>query len=167
MYDGHQTIPANGAIAGLNNNYDTQWKGSWLGLDALLGLSEKLSLNSTVELSLGRNTRRRPIGICATIWRIRQFQACREWHGTVVSLGAAYPLQQESETECLRLSIRSGDTDAGYDQTNFSYGTTSYLHPESGELGFDSVLVGCELPVLRSVPNQDSLCSYGEWQRLS
>ena len=80
---------------GLNNSYDTQWKGSWLGLDALLGLGEKLSLNSTVEYHWVNYS-------AEANWNLRsdgtsgQLQTCRErsWHGV---RGCLIPIQQQSE----------------------------------------------------------------------
>lgn len=47
--NGHQTIPATGAFAGLNSTYRTKWKGPWLGLELLGEGANNLSSFLLVE----------------------------------------------------------------------------------------------------------------------
>jgi len=47
--NGVQTIPATGAIAGLNSSYDAQWTGPWLGLEA--GMVTKGDLRLAVDVA--------------------------------------------------------------------------------------------------------------------
>lgn len=47
--DGYQTIPASGAFAGLDSNYDATWFGPWLGVDSRINFSEKFSVALNLE----------------------------------------------------------------------------------------------------------------------
>ncbi|MDD5058246.1 MAG: hypothetical protein PHQ60_10260 [Sideroxydans sp.] len=132
MYDGVQTLPANGALTGLNNSYNTQWKGAWLGMDALLNLGEHISLNSTaeyhsVDYSADAN------------WNLRSdfkhpvsFSHVAKGNGTLVSVGIAYRFNRNFQINT-SYERQKWNTYQGYDQTNFSYGATNYytLNPVS------------------------------------
>lgn len=132
MYEGNQTIPANGAISGLNNGYATQWKGSWLGVDALLGLPGNLSLISTVEYHR--------VGYSAEAdWNLRSdlahpvsFRHVAKGSGKLVSVGVSYRFSRNFLMNTL-FERQQWKTSTGYDQTNFSYGATNYytLNPIS------------------------------------
>lgn len=132
MYDGQQTIPANGAIPGLNNSYDTQWKGSWLGMDALLGLGESVSLTSTVEYHWVDYS-------AEANWNLRNdfahpvsFKHVAKGYGLLASAGASYRFSRNFLVNVL-FERQKWNTYQGYDQTNFSYGATGYytLNPIS------------------------------------
>jgi len=47
--DGLQTIPAIGAFAGLDSNYDASWFGPWLGLDSRINFSDKFTVALNLE----------------------------------------------------------------------------------------------------------------------
>ncbi len=132
MYEGQQTIPANGTLAGLNNSYAAQWKGYWGGLDVLLGLGEKLSLNSTVEYHWGDYTAEADWNLRDDLAHPVSFRHVAEGHGILASVSAAYRF---SRNFLLNVSLerQKWSTWSGYDQTNFSYGGTGYytLNPVS------------------------------------
>jgi len=132
MYDGQQTIPANGALAGLNNSYDAQWKGSWLGMDALLALGESISLNSTVEYHWVDYSAEANWNLRTDFAHPVSFRHVAKGHGILASFGASYRF---SRNFLMNVSYerQKWNTFQGYDQTNFSYGVTSYytLNPVS------------------------------------
>lgn len=132
MYDGQQTIPANGAITGLNNSYDAQWKGSWLGMDALLGLGENISLNSTMEYHWVNYSAEANWNLRSDFAHPVSFKHVAKGHGILVSVGASYRF---SRNFLMNVSFerQKWNTYLGYDQTNFSYGATGYytLNPVS------------------------------------
>lgn len=132
MYDGRQTLPANGALSGLHNSYDTQWKGSWLGLDALLGLGENISLSATVEYH-------RVDYSAEANWNLRNdlahpvsFKHVANGYGVLLAAGASYRFSRNFLLSTL-FEHQKWNTYSGYDQTNFSYGATNYytLNPVS------------------------------------
>lgn len=132
MYDGQQTIPANGAITGLNSSYDARWKGSWLGVDALLGLSENISLSSTVEYHWVDYS-------AEANWNLRtdfnhpvSFRHVAKGYGVLVSVGASYRFSRNFLMNA-SFERQKWNTYSGYDQTSLSYGASNYytLNPIS------------------------------------
>lgn len=132
MYDGNQTVPANGAISGLNNSYATQWKGTWLGVDALLGLHGNLSLVSTVEYHRVDYSAEADWNLRSDLAHTVSFRHVAKGNGKLVSVGVSYRF---SRNFLMNTSFerQRWKTSAGYDQTNFSYGATDYytLNPVS------------------------------------
>jgi hypothetical protein len=132
MYDGHQTIPFNADISGLHNSYDAQWKGSWLGMDALLGLGEHIFLNSTVEYHRVSYSADADWNLRSDLAHPVSFKHEANGSGVLVSLGASYRFGRNFLLNA-SLEQQKWDTYSGYDQTNFSNGATSYftLNPVS------------------------------------
>jgi len=127
MYDGYQSIPVNfGAFPGLDNSYDTQWKGSWLGMDALLGLGERFSLNATFEYHWVDYKADANWNLRGDLAHPVSFSHYAYGHGKLGSVGGSYRL---SRNFLLNVSAERQvwSTYKGYDQTNFSYGGTSYF----------------------------------------
>lgn len=125
MYEGRQTIPSSMPISGLGNSYDTRWKGSWLGLDALLGVGKRVSLNATVEWH-------RVDYSAEANWNLRNdlahpvsFKHVAKGKGLLVSGGASYRFSRNFLLNAL-VEKQKWSTSPGYDQTNFSYGATSF-----------------------------------------
>lgn len=133
MYDGQQTVPANaGAINGLHNSYDTQWKGSWLGMDALLGLGGDFSLNATAEYHRVDYSAEADWNLRSDFAHPVSFKHVAKGHGMLVSIGGSYRFSRNFLMD-VALERQKWNTYAGYDQTNFSYGGTNYytLNPVS------------------------------------
>jgi hypothetical protein len=132
MYDGQQTIPPNGALTGLNNSYATQWKGSWLGMDALLVLGEKWSLNSTIEYHWVDYTAEADWNLRNDLAHPVSFRHVAKGRGTLASAGVAYRFSRNFLVNA-SLERQKWNTWSGYDQTNFSFGGTGYytLNPVS------------------------------------
>lgn len=132
MYDGNQTIPASGAISGLNNSYNTQWKGSWLGVDALLEPGGNISLKATVEHHWVDYSAEADWNLRSDLSHPVSFKHVARGRGVLISAGASY---QFSRNFLMNASIerQKWNTYSGYDQTNFSYGATGYytLNPVS------------------------------------
>jgi hypothetical protein len=124
MYDGQQSVPFNVALDKLYNNYDAQWKGAWLGIDALIGLGDALSLNATAEYHRIEYT-------AVANWNLRtdlshplSFTHVANGHGVLLSTGVSYRLSRNLMLHAI-LEQQHWVTDEGVDQTYFSYGTTS------------------------------------------
>jgi hypothetical protein len=47
--DGYQTIPSSGPFPGLDSNYETEWKGPWIGLDFTFRADEKRKMAPAIE----------------------------------------------------------------------------------------------------------------------
>lgn len=135
MYDGTQTLPASGEIAGLQNSYDTQWKGSWLGLDALFGLTEKISLNATAEYHWVNYTAEANWNLRSDFAHPVSFRHVANGHGILMSAGATYRFTRNFLMTA-SFERQQWNTSQGYDQTNLSYGLTQYytLNPVSWDL---------------------------------
>lgn len=125
MYDGQQTIPASGPIAGLNNSYDAQWKGSWVGLDASLGLGENISLNSTVEYHKVDYSAEANWNLRADFAHPVSFRHVAKGYGVSASAGVSYRFSRNFLVST-SFERQKWNTHAGYDQTNLSYGATNY-----------------------------------------
>lgn len=125
MTDGRQTIPSSGAITGLNNSYDTQWKGTWLGMDALLGFGESFSLNSTAEYHKVDYTADANWNLRSEFAHPTSFKHVAQGNGVLVSVGISYRVSRNFLLNTT-FEQQNWSTYAGYDQTNFSYGTTSF-----------------------------------------
>ena len=132
MYDGRQTIPAYGALSGLQNTYDTRWKGAWLGMDALLGLGKNISLNATLEYH-------RVDYSAEANWNLRNdfahpvsFRHFAKGNGILANIGASYGFSRNFSMNA-SFEKQKWKTHSGYDQTNLSYGATNYytLNPVS------------------------------------
>jgi hypothetical protein len=132
MYDGQQTVPANGAIIGLNNSYNAQWKGPWLGMDVLLDLGEHFSLNTGVEYHRADYSADANWNLRSDFKHPVSFSHVAQGNGTLVSVGIAYRFSRSFQINT-SLERQKWNTYQGYDQTNFSYGATNYytLNPVS------------------------------------
>jgi hypothetical protein len=132
MYDGRQVIPPSGAISGLSNSYDAQWKGAWFGMDALLGLGENVLLNSTVEYHTVDYSAEANWNLRNDLAHPVSFRHVAKGRGTLVSAGAAYRFSRSLSVRA-SLEKQKWNTYMGYDQTQFSYGATNYytLNPVS------------------------------------
>lgn len=125
MYDGRQIVPANGGFTGLNNSYDTRWKGVWLGMDALLGIGENVSLTGTVEYH-------RVDYLAEANWNLRSdfahpvsFRHVAKGQGRLLSVGASYRFTRNFLVNA-SFERQRWNTHRGYDQTNFSNGATGF-----------------------------------------
>lgn len=134
MYEGQQTIPANGELTGLNNSYATQWKGYWGGLDILLGLGERFSLSSTMEYHWVDYTAEADWNLRNDLAHPVSFRHVAKGRGVLASVSAAYRFTRNFLLN-VSLERQKWNTWSGYDQTNFSYGGTGYftLNPVSWE----------------------------------
>ena len=132
MYDGRQTIQANGVFPELHNSYDTQWKGSWLGMDATLNLGKSFSLNATVEYHRVNYTAEANWNLRNDLAHPVSFTHVAKGHGLLISAGTSYRFSRNFLLNAT-LEQQKWNTDSGYDQTHFSYGATNFypLNPVS------------------------------------
>jgi hypothetical protein len=132
MYDGQQTVPANGALAGLNNSYNAQWKGPWLGMDVLFDLGEHFSLNTGVEYHRADYSADANWNLRSDFKHPVSFTHTANGYGLLASVGVAYRFSRNFQMST-QFERQKWNTHQGYDQTNFSYGATNYytLNPVS------------------------------------
>jgi hypothetical protein len=123
MYDGFQTVPAHGAISGLQNSYDAQWKGAWLGIDALLELGKNTSLVSSLEYHRVDYSAVADWNLRSDLAHPASFKHAAKGYGALLSVGACY---RSSRNFLMTASFERQKwyTYTGHDQTNFSYGAT-------------------------------------------
>jgi hypothetical protein len=132
MYDGRQVVPDNGAFPKLNNSYDTRWKGSWFGLDALLGLGRNLSLNATAEYHRVDYSAEANWNLRSDLAHPVSFRHVAKGHGRLLSTGVSYRFSRNFLMNAT-FERQQWNTYEGYDETFFSSGTTDYytLNPVS------------------------------------
>lgn len=125
MYEGRRTIPFSASLTGLDNSYDAQWSGAWIGADALWEIGRNVSLNATAEYH-------RVDYLAQANWNLRSdfahpvsFEHDAKGHGGVFSIGISYRFSRNLLLNSL-LDYQRWHTNAGSDRTFFSYGTTGY-----------------------------------------
>lgn len=134
LYDGQQTVPANGALVGLNSSYNAQWKGPWLGMDVLLDLGEHLSLNTGVEYHRADYSADANWNLRSDFAHPLSFSHVAQANGLTAAAGIAYRFSRNLQINAC-VARQKWNTYQGYDQTNFSYGATNYytLNPVKWE----------------------------------
>jgi hypothetical protein len=125
MYDGTQTIPANGAFNGLNSSYDTQWKGGWLGADALLELPGNISMNATAEYHWADYSAEGNWNLRSDLAHPVSFRHVANGYGKLFSAGASYRLSRNFMMSA-SFEKQKWSTYPGYDETHLSSGATNY-----------------------------------------
>lgn len=132
MYEGQQTIPATGALNGLNNSYNAQWKGSWAGLDARWEFGGNWTLKASFEQHRADYTAEADWNLRTDLAHPVSFKHVANGRGTVVSMGVEYRFSRNFLMGA-QFDRQKWETWSGYDQTNFAYGGTAYytLNPVS------------------------------------
>lgn len=124
MIEGQQTLPSNGALlTGLNNSYDTQWQGAWLGMDAAFAVWDAIVLTATLEYHWVNYYAQANWNLRNDLAHPVSFKHTARGHGMVAALGAGYPISRNLQLN-LALEQQRWTTDAGYDQTFFASGVT-------------------------------------------
>ena len=132
MYDGRQSVPFDSVLSGLNNSYEAQWKGAWVGMDALFKIGRNILLNTSAEYH-------RADYYAKANWNLRNdlahpvsFEHVADGRGILLSSGISYRLTRNLLLNAM-FEHQRWRTDKGYDTTFFSYGTTSHytLNPVS------------------------------------
>jgi len=141
MYDGHQSIPFDSALPGLNNTYDTQWKGPWIGVDAWLRQGENVWLNASMEYHRADYSAEANWNLRADLAHPVSFRHVAQGHGLLFTLGAAYQFSKNFLTN-VAVEHQQWNTRTGYDETHFSYGTTNYYTLNPVSWGSSSLSVG-------------------------
>ncbi|MGB8598826.1 MAG: hypothetical protein WCD07_03205 [Burkholderiales bacterium] len=124
MFNGVQTIPANGPFPGLGNGYDTKWQSAWAGLEALRGMGEKLTLNAKGEMHLVDYS-------AEANWNLRNdfahpvsFKHSATGLGLALGVGGTYRYNKNFLMNAA-LDYQTWKTGGGKDQTFFAGGTTA------------------------------------------
>lgn len=122
MTNGVQTIPATGPFAGLASAYDAQWRGPWIGFDAIIETGRSLSLIVNAEYHLADYS-------AQANWNLRDdfahpvsFKHSAKGRGIVLTGGTSYPI---AANWTLNTTFKYQDwvTRAGNDRIYFSNGS--------------------------------------------
>ena len=124
MFEGQQVIPASGPITGLNNSYNTQWKGSWAGVDARWAFGSNWALNATFEQHRADYTAEADWNLRTDLAHPVSFRHVANGRGTVTSIGVEYRFTRNLLLAA-QLERQNWETWSGYDQTNFAFGGTA------------------------------------------
>lgn len=124
MYDGVQSVPFNAPLTGLDNSYDMQWKSVWGGVDVQTVLGERIVLSAAAAYHQVNYSASANWSLRSDLAHPVSFRHVANGHGKTLQLGMGYRFNRH-----LKLHIgyerRLWHTDAGYDQTFFSYGGSS------------------------------------------
>jgi len=122
MTEGFQTLPATGPYPGLNNSYDAQWQGPWLGIEAQLATSGSWSLNARAEYHWADYA-------AQANWNLRpeyshpvSFTHTAKGMGILLSAGATYLISKNFSLN-FSLKVQQWTTGSGIDQTFFIDGS--------------------------------------------
>jgi hypothetical protein len=123
--DGFQTLPAMGAYPGLNNSYDTQWQGPWIGVDALFEWGDDWLLNAMVEQHWADYS-------AHANWNLRDLSFVHTAKGQGVSLaaGATYHVSHHWDARFV-VQVQQWSTNVGIDKTTFPDGSMAYYRLNS------------------------------------
>ena len=121
---GVQTIPDTGPFAGLDSEYQTQWRGPWAGVDLSFKALERVIFFGSVEYHWARYKADARWNLRTDFAQPLSFRHRADGHGVVGSLGLAYLLTKHWT---LRASgdVQDWFTDPGVDQTFASNGTVA------------------------------------------
>lgn len=125
MTDGVQTMPATGAYPNLNNSYDTQWQGPWVGIESMLKTGEHWSLNATAEYHWADYTAHANWNLRSNFSHPVSFVHDAKGQGILLVAGATY-LAAKNSSVSLMLEKQQWRTDAGVDRTFYTDGTVGY-----------------------------------------
>jgi Protochlamydia outer membrane protein len=124
MFNGVQTIPANGPFAGLGNSYDTKWQGVWAGLEAVRGMGEKLTLTAKGELHVADYSAQANWNLRNDLAHPTSFEHSATGLGLVMGVGGTYRYNKNFLLNgAFDFQIRK--TGSGTDRTFFAGGTTA------------------------------------------
>ena len=125
MTDGVQTIPAFGALLGLDSTYAAQWQGPWIGVDALIETGGNTDLIATVEYHIADYSAKANWNLRNDFAHPVSFKHAAKGQGLVLSGGASYPVAK-SWTLNATLKYQTWTTRAGSDWVYFADGSTGY-----------------------------------------
>ena len=129
MTDGFQTLTSDGSglgpYEGLNNSYDTQWQGPWVGIESVLKTGEHWSLNATAEYHWADYTAHANWNLRSNFSHPVSFVHNANGQGILLSAGVTYLVTKNSS---IRLAVEEQQwhTDAGIDRTFYTDGTVGY-----------------------------------------
>lgn len=115
MTDGYQTLTTTGTglgpFYGLNNSYDAQWQGPWVGIETLLQTGGNWSLSATAEYHWADYT-------AQANWNLRplSFTHTAQGQGLLLAVGASYLVSKDTSVN-FSVNSQQWHTGAGTDRT--------------------------------------------------
>jgi len=128
MTDGNQTLDPYGMIGftgtfeGLHNNYETEWKGQWLGVE-LSGEKNKLSGIFRFEYHQADYYAAANWNLRSTFAHPKSFEHFSEGHGLVFNLGLDYKISNNLSVD-FKADIQDWIAEPGIDRTYLADGTS-------------------------------------------
>ena len=128
MTQGFQVIPEDepfyGAFGGLNNRYDAEWKGLWLGIASQFALAQQWTLSTDLKYH-------RVDYAADANWNLRHefmhplsFEHQAKGVGVEAAVAVSYPMNTHTKLQFL-MQYQKWQTSTGQDNTYFVAGTTS------------------------------------------
>lgn len=128
MTQGFQVIPEDepfyGAFGGLNNRYDAEWKGLWLGIASQFTLAQQWVLSTDLKYH-------RVDYAADANWNLRKefmhplsFEHHAKGAGIEAAVAMSYPMNTHTKLQFL-MQYQKWQTSTGQDNTYFVAGTTS------------------------------------------
>ena len=128
MTQGFQVIPEDepfyGAFGGLNNRYDAEWKGLWLGIASQFALAQQWTLSTDLKYH-------RVDYAADANWNLRKefmhplsFEHQAKGVGVEAAVAVSYPMSTHTKLQFL-MQYQKWQTSTGQDNTYFVAGTTS------------------------------------------
>ncbi|MDO8730834.1 MAG: hypothetical protein Q7J69_06610 [Candidatus Omnitrophota bacterium] len=140
---GFQTIPATGPFADLNSEYETQWRGPWLGADLEFKLLPKVRCFGGFEYHWTTYKADARWNLRTDFSQPKSFRHRAEGNGIVGSGGIGYLFSEHLSLE-LSAAYRDWTADEnGVDRTFFSDGTSADTH--LNEVNWESLAVSLGL----------------------
>jgi hypothetical protein len=125
MTDGFQTVPATGPFPGLNSSYDAEWRGSWVGMDALLESGENWSLTATGEYHWTDYTAHANWNLRPDFSHPVSFVHTAKGQGIIFAAGATYLFSKDWRVG-FSVEAQRWNTGAGIDHTFFADGSVGH-----------------------------------------
>lgn len=130
MTNGFQTLPATGSYPGLDNSYDAQWQGPWVGMDTLLKRGRDWSLTATAEYHWADYSADANWNLRSEFSHPVSFVHTAKGQGVLLAAGATYLVSKDWRVG-ITVEVQQWSTGAGIDRTSFSNGSVGY-YPLNG-----------------------------------
>jgi opacity protein-like surface antigen len=149
MQDGVQVIDTlgmtsgTGPVLGLDNKYDTEWRGAWLGLHFEHEATERLSLYARGEYHSGDFEVEADENLRPEVKHPRSIYSQANMTGTVLTLGGAYALSGNMRVNA-GYNRQDWSTDPGLETTFYADGQEGAATLDEAKWDSNAVFVGIE-----------------------
>jgi len=141
MYNGSQVIPYDAPLIGLNNNYDAQWYGPFVGATSIFEINKNINFHASIEYYRFKYSAEANWNLREDFKHPRSFEHKAEGKGIVYALGLDIVISRNLLITS-KYEYRAWDTDSGNDTTYYSYGTTDQFKLNQVEWRSYSLSIG-------------------------